>query len=143
MSHVIHLVGYESPSGLTAELEKLDVPVVEILANNSVSSVCLALNSTGIDGPLIFIATAQTCRDLPVIASAQRAAHRAVISYALIDPDYPVSTDAWPNAPVSAYLSSPEHMGSRTISLRGVEVQGFITVTDLAGLIKVQVDAAQ
>jgi hypothetical protein len=143
MLHVVHLVSNETPSGLTAALESLDIPVVEIMANCPVPSICLELNSTGIDGALIFIATAQTCRDLPVIASAQKAVHRPVISYALIDPDYPVSTDTWPNAPVNAYMTSPESSGSRTISLRGVEVQQFITVTELAHMIKAQVDTAQ
>lgn len=143
MPHVVHLVSRETPSGLTEELKKHDLSVVEILANVPIHQICQELNSIGMNGPLIFIATAQACRELPVIVSAQKAVHRPVISYALIDPDYPVSTDAWPNAPVNAYLSSPDQVGSRTISLRGVEVEHFTTVKDLACLIKVQVDAAQ
>ncbi len=143
MLTVIHLISPNTPVGLTTELQRLGVFVTEITASRPVPQICRELIAVDIHGPMVFIATDSGCRDLPALALAQAAAHRSVISYALIDPDYPVSTDAWPNAPVNAYLSSPDHVGSRTISLRGVEVEHFTTVKDLACLIKVQVDAAQ
>lgn len=143
MLTVIHLISSNTPEGLTNELQRLGEFVTEITANRPIPQICRELIAVDVPGPMVFIATDTGCRDLPALALAQAAAHRSVISYALIDPDYPVSTDAWPNAPVNAYLTSPEQVGSRTISLRGVEVQNFTTVKVLACLIKAQFDSAQ
>ena len=143
MLTVIHLISPNTPAGLTTELQRLGVFVTDIPASRPIPQMCRELIAVDIHSPMVFIATDSGCRDLPALALAQAAAHRSVISYALIDPDYPVSTDTWPNAPVNAYVTSPESSGSRTISLRGVEVQQFITVTELAHMIKAQVDTAQ
>ena len=145
MLHAIHLTSFNSPLGLTSELQRLDVLVTEISAEQSIQEICQDLNALMLKDPILFIATGENCLDLPFISSAQRAAHRSVISYALIDPDYPVSTDAWPNAPVFAYLHGQRNTkeNSKIISLRGIEVQQFGSVKELAILIEQQVASAQ
>ena len=62
---------------------------------------------------------------LPSVALAQRAAGRRVAEYVMVDPDIPMVTDSWPDAPVVLYVSDPHSPASRQARLRGWTVHAL------------------
>jgi hypothetical protein len=68
--------------------------------------------------PLTVVAFGVAAQALPQIAVAQRAAHRRVAEYVLVDPVLPTVNDAWPNAPVTV-IGEPTSEASLQGRLRG------------------------
>lgn len=150
MKCVVHLTSMETPAGLTRSLVQArgEFHLVTVETGDSVPQLCLEINrsvnevSAGEAHHAVLIASGLTCLDLPTIARAQAALHRSVISYALISPVFPVSTDQWPNAPVTVYLPADQDP-ERSVSLRGFQVVHFDSPEDLSGLIVRQIETAQ
>lgn len=67
--------------------------------------ICLDVNLLSPTPPLTFVAFGRSALSLPALALSQRAFHRRVASYLLVDPAIPAVTDVWPDAPVSVYLT--------------------------------------
>jgi hypothetical protein len=68
--------------------------------------------------PLTVVAFGAGAHVLPQIAVAQRAAHRRVAEYVLVDPDLPPVNDTWPDAPVTV-ICAPTSEASLQGRLRG------------------------
>lgn len=66
--------------------------------------LCLDVNLLSPNPPLTFVAFGRSALSLPALALSQRAFHRRVAYYVLVDPMIPAVTDVWPDAPVSVYL---------------------------------------
>ncbi len=64
---------------------------------------CLGIATADPDPPLTIVAFGDVTLLLPAIALAQRAAHRRVIEYVLVDPRLPDVTDSWPDARVTVF----------------------------------------
>lgn len=153
MNCIVHLTSIETPEGVTRSLPQAlgESQLITIEVGDSIPQLCLEINrSVNEDQPgyqgdarqVVFIASGATCLDLPAIARSQAASHRPVISYALISPVFPVSTDQWPNAPVTVYLPAAQDP-ERSVSLRGFQVVHFDSPEHLARLIAQQIDSAQ
>ena len=146
MKHIIYLDSPEAPAGLSDALGRYQssIPVIGFPAHFSVPQICLGINQAiGTQAvPVMVVATGVRCQDLPQLARAQSAVHRSVIAYALINPDFPPSTDQWPAAPVTVYLplnQEPE----RNVSLRGFHIHHFTDPEDLANQVIDQANLAQ
>lgn len=147
MRCAIHLTSTDTPEGAAQSLTQAagEFPVVTMEATNSVPQLCLEIHRSVTEigaQRLVLISSGAQCLDLPAIARAQAAVHRPVISYALISPVFPVSTDQWPNAPVTVYLPADQDP-ERSVSLRGFEVVHFATSGELADILAVQIMNAQ
>jgi hypothetical protein len=146
MPHIIYLDSPEAPAGLLEALRHhgSGSPMIDFPAHLSVPEICLRINNAiGSEaGPVMVVSSGVRCQDLPAFARAQSAVHRSIISYALIDPDFPPSTDQWPAAPVTVYLPIAEEPG-RSISLRGFHIHHFTESTDLANQVIDQANSAQ
>lgn len=147
MKCAIHLTSTDTPEGVVQSLTQAtsEFPVVSIEETNSVPQLCLEIHRSVSEvgaQRLVLIASGAQCLDLPAIARAQAAVHRSVISYALISPVFPTSTDQWPNAPVTVYLPADQDP-ERSVSLRGFEVVHFTTPAQLAELLAEQIVNAQ
>lgn len=148
MKCAIHLTSIDTPEGAAQSLMQAagEFPVITIEATKkSVPQLCLEINGFVNEigaQRLVLISSGARCLDLPAIARAQAAVHRAVISYALLSPVFPVSTDQWPNAPVTVYLPADQDP-ERSVSLRGFEVVHFATSAELASTLAIQIVSAQ
>jgi hypothetical protein len=150
MPHIIYLDSSETPEGLLDSLRLTESgnPISDFPTHLSVPEICLGINHLirpAADiyfAPLFIVAGGVRCQDLPALARAQTAAHRSIISYALISPDFPPSTDQWPSAPVTVYLPQDQEPG-KSISLRGFRIQHFTNSPDLANQIIDQAISAQ
>jgi hypothetical protein len=81
--------------------------------------MCAAINLLDPQPPLVIVAEGAQALMLPAIALSQRAAHRRVSEYVLIDPDLPPVTDSWPDAPVTVVSSDESSDASIQGRLRG------------------------
>ena len=146
MPHIIYLDSPQAPLGLWDALRDHNSinPIHGFPAHLSVPEICLGINHIlGSEAvPLMVVSTGARCQDLPIFARAQSAVHRSIISYALIDPDFPPSTDQWPAAPVTVYLPADQEPG-RSISLRGFHINHFVNSKDLAEQVIDQSNSAQ
>jgi hypothetical protein len=82
----------------------LDAELVDPVAGPTgaiVARICAAINASHPAPPLVIVAAGATARILPNVALSQRAMHRRVAEYLLIEPSVVTVTDAWPDAPVS------------------------------------------
>lgn len=142
----IHLESPDTPDGLTVGLLEhgVNFHLVTLESTNSIPHICLMINNSVAAecSHVVLIASGAQCLDLPAIARAQAAAHRSVISYALISPIFPTSTDQWPNAPVTVYLPANQDP-ARSVSLRGFDVAHYSSSRDLATAVANQVASAQ
>jgi hypothetical protein len=68
--------------------------------------------------PLSVVSFGAAAQLLPQIAVAQRAAHRRVAEYVLVDPVLPTVSDAWPDAPVTV-VCEPTNQAALQGRLRG------------------------
>lgn len=144
MPQLIYLQSTESPDDLVHFINDSPPahPALSIPEGLTVPEVCLRINEKVGREPVLMIAGGIRCLDLPAIARAQAAAHRPIIGYALISPDFPVSTDQWPNAPVTVYLPKNQDP-EKSMSLRGYRIVHFEGGEMLSGLIFDQSQTAQ
>ena len=71
-----------------------------VQASRRVALLAMALNSEAVTGPVTLVAHGDTANLLPALGYAQRAAHRLVHSYVLLDSPVPAPAQDWPDAPV-------------------------------------------
>jgi len=88
--------------------------------------ICANLNASPPDPPLIVVAVGGSARLLPAIALGQRAAHRLVRDYLLIEPELPPVSDGWPDAHVSVFSDADQ----RQARLRGWTVEPLAALVD-------------
>ena len=81
--------------------------------------MCAAINLLDPRPPLVIVAEGALALLLPAVALSQRAAHRRVGEYVLIDPELPPVTDSWPDAPVTVVSSDEASDASLQGRLRG------------------------
>lgn len=62
--------------------------------------VCADIVAAAPRSPVALVAIGAISARLPDIARAQRAAHRLVVGYLIVDGPAPATSDAWPDAPV-------------------------------------------
>ena len=111
-----------------------DLAVTRVLAPAGeaplAARVCAEITRLAPTPPLVIVAVGDLAALLPAVALAQRAARRQVMAYVLIDPDYPVVSEGWPDARVHV-------LGSAGVDLRTAELRGWETgpVTGLRDLI--------
>lgn len=97
---------------------------------------CAAVHAASPPGPLIVVAPPASTGILPAVALAQRRAHRAVVTYLLIDPvDDPTGQD-WPDAPVIALDSGAMPELAHHARLRGWEQATVGTPDDLVAVVE-------
>ena len=80
--------------------------------------ICAAINREDPASPITLMAFGPTALLLPSIAVAQRAAHRRVMEYVLVEPEVPPVSEAWPDAPVTVFTdgeSSPAALRGWTV----------------------------
>lgn len=65
--------------------------------------ICAAINADPPEGPMTIVAFGEAALMLPAVALAQRAAHRRVREYVLVDPRIPAVSDGWPDAHVTVF----------------------------------------
>lgn len=94
--------------------------------------ICAAINEADPAGPLHVVAYGATARLLPAVALGQRAMHRRVAEYVLVDPDMPDVSDAWPDAPVSVYLTDTTTPAASQGRLRGWPVHPLAALGERA-----------
>ena len=88
--------------------------------------VCAAVSALDPAPPLTLVAFGSAAGLLPAVALAQRAAHRRVAGYLLVDAEPPAVTDSWPDAPVTVFTD-----GDATRSaLRGWTVRPLHALAD-------------
>ena len=87
-------------------------------------------------GPVVWVAHGQSARLLPGLAFAQRAAHRTIVGYVLVDAPSPAPSLEWPDAPVTWVhtASAPDAVakGALSAELRGFRVVG---TDDVGGVV--------
>jgi hypothetical protein len=71
------------------------------------SRVCAAIAALAPTPPLAIVAFGTDALLLPAVALAQRAAHRRVSGYLLVEPALPPGSDTWPDAPVTVLDDAP------------------------------------
>ena len=88
-------------------------------------------------GAVVWVAHGDTARLLPGLSFAQRAAHRTVVGYVLVDAVSPAPSLEWPDAPVTWIRTSQaaDEVGQGALS---AELRGFrvVATDDLAGVIQ-------
>jgi hypothetical protein len=94
--------------------------------SRTVASLAMGLNAAAIPGPIVVVSNGQTSRLLPALALAQRAVHRQVRGYVLVDSPVPSPGPHWPDAPVwwCCTNAAPESVvgAELTARLRGFHV---------------------
>lgn len=103
--------------------DDLAAPIAD---SRTVAGLAIGLNTAAIPGPIVLVSHGRTSRLLPSLALAQRAAHRQVRGYLLVDSPVPAPGPQWPDAPVwwICTESAPEAVlkAQLTARLRGFEV---------------------
>lgn len=61
---------------------------------------CADINALDLGNRLVVAALGSAALVLPAVSRSQRAQHRHIVEYLLLDPQLPVVTDAWPEARV-------------------------------------------
>ncbi|MBK9739177.1 MAG: hypothetical protein IPO93_06650 [Actinobacteria bacterium] len=84
---------------------------------------CAAINAIDPVPPLTIITFEETCTLLPPVAFAQRAAHRRVDEYVLVNPVLPEITDSWPDARMTVFVDDLGCDVARIALLRGWTVR--------------------
>ncbi len=90
--------------------------------------ICARIHELGPAAPLVVVAPASSVQYLPALALAQRAAHRRIAAYYLIDPLTDPTGPEWPDAPVyvirqtrAAATKLPELRGWQEISFNAID----------------------
>ncbi len=81
--------------------------------------VCAAIGELRPRPPLTVAAAGDGAVLVPAVGRAQRAAHRPVAQYVLVDPELPAVTDSWPDARVSVAVTAADDSITTTARLRG------------------------
>ena len=111
---------------LAAQLGLLSVPALTLAGDGDwVAAAAIAVQAAWQDHtvstPFLVIATGESCSRLPSFASTQRASHRLIAAYVLIDPHQPSRSEHdWPDAPV--YVITSDADIDRVSRLRGWRV---------------------
>lgn len=91
-----------------------------------VALTAMWLNTVHVHEPIVVVAYGSDARLLPALALAQRAAHRRVTGYVIVDGDAPAPSNEWPDAPVWWVLTSqaPQALAEKALTarLRGFDV---------------------
>jgi len=103
-------------------------------ANGAVPLICAAITALDPVAPLMIVTAVPDASILPGIALAQRAAHRRVEGYVLIEPTRVTTNDVWPETPVFVTTSAatPDSVGA---ALRGWTVVAADSTQDQAAAI--------
>lgn len=81
-------------------------------------------------GPVVWVAHGESARLLPGLAFAQRAAHRTIVGYVLVDANSPAPSLEWPDAPVT-WISTDAAPDWITEGALSAELRGFrVVATD-------------
>ena len=88
-------------------------------AGRSPTRVCAAILAMAPAPPLIIAAAGDAALLVPAVARAQRAAHRQVVEYLLVEPTMPTVTDSWPDAPVTVVTGQADGGPAGLARLRG------------------------
>ena len=83
--------------------------------------MCAAINALDPVSPLTISAFGSAALSLPAVARSQRAHHRRVSEYVLLDPEVPAVSDAWPDARVTV-ICGVDSEASLQARLRGWDV---------------------
>ncbi len=98
-----------------------------IADSRTVAGLAADLNTAAVPGPVVLVSHGRTSRLLPALALAQRAAHRQVRGYVLVDSPVPAPGQQWPDAPVwwNCTADAPEAVlkAELTARLRGFRVE--------------------
>ena len=99
--------------------------------------ICAQLHELDPLGPLVVLAPASSVDFLPAVALAQRAAHRRVAAYYLIDPHTDPTGPEWPDAPVyliqltgTTISRLPELRGWQEIRANGIDELAAVLVSN-------------
>lgn len=132
----ILLIDADPGGALAAELEALAPCLVHhvVSTDGAVPVICASINSLDPVAPLLIATALPDASILTGVALSQRAAHRRVEGYVLIDPVRVTTGDSWPEAPVFVTTSShaPDSVGA---ALRGWTVVTAESISDQAAAI--------
>ena len=103
-----------------------DVVVADGPPETEAARICAAISAEPRDQPLTIVAFGRSALHLPSVALAQRAAHRRVREYLLVDPQTPAVTDGWPDAHVSVFSDGDQTQAR----LRGWSISPLSTLRD-------------
>lgn len=90
-------------------------------ASDGASRTCAAINEAAPASPVVIVAVGRAALTLPAVARSQRAMHRLVLEYVLLDPHLPAVSDAWPDARVTV-ACDVDSEASLQARLRGWDV---------------------
>ena len=115
-----------SAAGMTSTLRRFldDVDgallvIPEAGVGQLAARACAAITSLQPLPPITLVSFDEASLLLPAIAVAQRAAHRRVAGYVLVDPALPPVTESWPDAPVTVVTDDTDSQASLHSRLRG------------------------
>lgn len=74
--------------------------IVDGGGTEAATRACADITALDPEPPLVVAALGRTALTLPAVARSQRAHHRHVVEYVLLDPELPPVTDAWPDSRV-------------------------------------------
>ena len=103
--------------------ERLRIKPADGPASTFSSRVCAAINAAAPTGRLVAVARGEWAALLPAVAISQRSSRRSIAEYVLVDPVIPTVTDAWPDAPVSMFVTAANAAARRLGALRGWRVE--------------------
>ncbi|CAB4713153.1 MAG: hypothetical protein F2675_06005 [Actinobacteria bacterium] len=113
----------------------IDIPAVSAAPMSVL--ICAQLHELDPLGPLVVLAPASSVDFLPAVALAQRAAHRRVAAYYLIDPHTDPTGPEWPDAPVyliqltgTTISRLPELRGWQEIRANGIDELAAVLVSN-------------
>lgn len=86
-------------------------------AGSPSARLCAAIGALQPTPPLVVVAVGAAADHLPAVALSQRAAHRQVAEYLLVEAPIPAVSDAWPDAPVT--VATDDTSVARQSVLRG------------------------
>lgn len=92
--------------------------------------LCQAINAARPAPPLVVVAFGSAAAFLPAVGLSQRAAHRPVAEYVLVDAAVPAVTDSWPDARVSVYATDLAADATAHARLRGWDVHPVAELPD-------------
>ena len=90
-------------------------------ANTLAARINAEISANSPTEPLTVVAFGSSALLLPSIALAQRAAHRRVREYLLVDPDVPGVSEGWPDARVTVFSDVEQ----TTPRLRGWDIRSL------------------
>jgi hypothetical protein len=129
------------PSALAAELVGAGMPCVvpdiaaipadlpaQLADARRIALTAIWLNTHAVPGPITVVAHGSGARLLPAFGFSQRAGHRLVVGYVIVDAAPPAPAQDWPDAPVWWVHTSaaPQAVAQAALSaqLRGFRVIG-------------------